>query len=194
MPKHDLTDSAETLGFFLKATGSICGAADAIDLPLRDLPDRRFDYEGEIAFVVGREARAVAAADAQQYIFGYTAVIDVTLRGTEHVKEERVQRKSFASFSPMGPCVVTADELDWRDTSVKLSVNGIERQHARALDMIVDIPTLLSRASHVLPLQCGDVYTTGSPPGVGRLAPGDTIATDAHGIGCMTLAVRIRDW
>lgn len=193
-PKHDLTDSAETLGFFLKATGSISGPSDAIELPLNDLPDRRFDYEGEIAFIIGREAKAVSPADAINYIFGYTAVIDVTLRGTERVKEERVQRKSFASFSPMGPCITTADELDWRDTSVKLFLNGEERQHAKAGDMTVDIPNMLARASRVLPLRCGDVYTTGSPPGVGRLSSGDTLEIDAAGIGRMRIPVTVRSW
>ncbi len=188
-------DSADTLGFFLKATGSISGPQDPIALPARDFPTRRFDHEGEIAFVIGRRAQGVSPEDALSYIFGYTIVIDATLRAGDGRHEERVQRKSYASFSPMGPCITTADELpDWRQLQVKLWHNGEQKQDARAIDMIVDIPNLLSRASHVLPLQPGDVYTTGSPPGVGRIAPGDKIVVEAPGIGRMQLDVVERDW
>ncbi len=174
-------DTAETLGFFMKATGSITGASDPIEIPMKDWPDRRYDHEGEIAFVVGREARGVSPEEAT--------------RGTPERNEERVQRKSYYSFSPMGPCVTTADELpDWTKLNVKLWLNGEQRQDAQATDMIVNIPNLLSRASHVLPLQPGDVYTTGSPPGVGRITPGDNVVVEAPGIGRMTLSVVAREW
>jgi 2-keto-4-pentenoate hydratase/2-oxohepta-3-ene-1,7-dioic acid hydratase in catechol pathway len=188
-------DTAETLGFFMKATGSITGASDPIELPMHNHADRRFDHEGEIAFVIGKEARGVSPEDATRYIFGYTIVIDATMRGTPERSEERVQRKSYYSFSPMGPCLTTADELsDWTKLNVKLWLNGEQRQDANATDMIVNIPNLLSRASHVLPLRPGDVYTTGSPPGVGRITPGDRVEVEAPGIGRMTLAVVARSW
>src|SRR5579862_1601881 len=188
-------DTAETLGFFMKASGSITGASDPIELPMKDHGDRRFDHEGEIAFVIGKEARGVSPEEATKYIFGYTILIDATMRGTPERNEERVQRKSYYSFSPMGPCLTTADELpDWRELNVKLWLNGEQRQDARATDMIVNIPNLLSRASHVLPLGPGDVYTTGSPPGVGRIAPGDQVVVESPGIGKMTLHVKAREW
>ena len=188
-------DTAETLGFFMKATGSITGASDPIEIPMKDHGDRRFDHEGEIAFVIGKEARGVSPEDAMNYIFGYTILIDATMRGTPERQEERVQRKSYYSFSPMGPCVTTADELpDWTKLNVKLWLNGEQRQDAHATDMIVNIPNLLSRASHVLPLRPGDVYTTGSPPGVGRIAPGDKVVVESPGIGQMTLSVVAREW
>lgn len=188
-------DTAETLGFFMKATGSITGAGDPIELPMKDWSERRFDHEGEIAFVVGREARGVSPEDATKYIFGYTILIDATMRGTPERNEERVQRKSYYSFSPMGPCITTADELpDWTKLNVKLWLNGEQRQDAHATDMIVNIPNLLSRASHVMPLRPGDVYTTGSPPGVGRIAPGDKVVVESPGIGQMTLSVIAREW
>jgi 2-keto-4-pentenoate hydratase/2-oxohepta-3-ene-1,7-dioic acid hydratase in catechol pathway len=95
----------------------------------------------------------------------------------------------------MGPCITTADELpDWTKLNVKLWLNGEQRQDAHATDMIVNIPNLLSRASYVLPLQPGDVYTTGSPPGVGRIAPGDKVVVESPGIGQMTLSVVAREW
>src|SRR5262249_5839650 len=74
-------NTAETLGFFIKASGSITGPSDPIEIPVNDYPDRRFDHEGEIAFVMSRRARGVSEADFADYIFGYTIVIDVTLRG-----------------------------------------------------------------------------------------------------------------
>jgi 2-keto-4-pentenoate hydratase/2-oxohepta-3-ene-1,7-dioic acid hydratase in catechol pathway len=188
-------DTAETLGFFMKATGSITGAGDPIEIPMKDHSDRRFDHEGEIAFVIGKDARGVSPDEATQYIFGYTILIDATMRGTPERQEERVQRKSYYSFSPMGPCITTADELpDWTKLNVKLWLNGEQRQDAHATDMIVNIPNLLSRASYVLPLRPGDVYTTGSPPGVGRIAPGDKVVVESPGIGQMTLSVVAREW
>ncbi|HVA25384.1 MAG TPA: fumarylacetoacetate hydrolase family protein [Chloroflexota bacterium] len=188
-------DTAETLGFFMKATGSITGAGDPIEIPMKDHGDRRFDHEGEIAFVIGKDARGVSPEEATKYIFGYTILIDATMRGTPERQEERVQRKSYYSFSPMGPCLTTADELpDWTKLNVKLWLNGEQRQDAHATDMIVNIPNLLSRASYVLPLRPGDVYTTGSPPGVGRIAPGDKVVVESPGIGQMTLAVVAREW
>jgi 2-keto-4-pentenoate hydratase/2-oxohepta-3-ene-1,7-dioic acid hydratase in catechol pathway len=129
------------------------------------------------------------------YIFGYTMMIDATMRNSAERSEERVQRKSFASFSPMGPCVVTAYEAGrWQDLNVKLFLNGEQRQDARATDMIVDIPNLLSRASHVMPLLPGDVYTTGSPAGVSPISVGDTVVVEGARIGRMTLAVVERGW
>jgi 2-keto-4-pentenoate hydratase/2-oxohepta-3-ene-1,7-dioic acid hydratase in catechol pathway len=188
-------NTAETLGFFIKASGSITGAGDPIEIPVDDYPDRRFDHEGEIAFVMSRRAQGVSEADFQHYIFGYTIVIDVTLRGGKDFAEERVQRKSFASFSPMGPCLVTADEVpDWRELNVKLWLNGQQKQDATASDMIVSIPRMLARASHVLPLEPGDVYTTGSPPGVGQIVPGDRVEVMSPQIGSMTLKVSARTW
>lgn len=187
--------TAEELGFFMKAVGSIVGPQDPIELPLKTYPTRRFDHEGEIAFVVGKHAKGVSPETAIDYIFGYTMMIDATMRNSAERSEERVQRKSFASFSPMGPCVVTADEAGkWQDLTVKLFLNGEQRQDARATDMIVDIPNLLSRASHVMPLLPGDVYTTGSPAGVSPLTVGDTVVVEGKGIGKMTLPVVERDW
>jgi 2-keto-4-pentenoate hydratase/2-oxohepta-3-ene-1,7-dioic acid hydratase in catechol pathway len=188
-------DASEDLGFFLKASASISGPEDPIRLPLKHFPGRRFDHESEIAFVIGAEARAVPPERAIDHIFGFTMMVDVTLRNVVGGNVTPVLRKSFETFSPMGPCIVTADEIaDPNDIDIRLSVNGEERQHGNTGEMIIKIADLLSRASHVFPLRAGDVYTTGSPSGVGPLHPGDTLVISSPQIGSMTLPVTERDW
>lgn len=185
--------TAEMLGFFTKASGSVSGPADPIELP--DFPERRFDHEGEIAIVIGKEARGVSPQEALDHIAGYTIVLDVTMRMTETQREERTFRKSFHSFSPMGPCLLTSDEVpDPSALTLKLWLNGELRQDSSARDLIVDIPNLVSRASHVLPLRPGDVYITGSPAGVGQIGAGDRVRTEMPGLGAMELPVVLRAW
>jgi 2-keto-4-pentenoate hydratase/2-oxohepta-3-ene-1,7-dioic acid hydratase in catechol pathway len=185
--------SPREVGFFLKAPGSLIGPADTIELP--PLPGRRFDHESELAVVIGREARGVRRGEALDYVFGYTCLIDVTLRAGAGRNEERPQRKSYATFSPVGPTVVTADESpDPSKVTVRLWVGGQLRQDARISDLIVPVPELLELASHVLPLQPGDLYTTGSPAGVGPIEPGDTLEVDMDVVGRMSLPVRARAW
>jgi 2-keto-4-pentenoate hydratase/2-oxohepta-3-ene-1,7-dioic acid hydratase in catechol pathway len=185
--------TAAELGFFLKASGSISDPAADIELP--DLPDRRFDFEGEIAVVMGRAARNVRPERILDHVFGYTILFDMTMRMTETQREERTMRKSYASFSPMGPWIVTADEVrDPAALTIRVWRNGELRQDASLADLIVDVPNLLSRASAVLPLEPGDVYTTGSPAGVGQVTPGDIVEAEAPAIGRLRLQVSTRPW
>ncbi len=185
--------TADMLGFFTKASGSVCGPADAIELPARR--GRRFDHEGEIGIVIGREARGVSPEDALDHIAGYTIVIDVTMRMTATEREERTLRKSFQTFSPMGPCLVSADAVPDIDAlDLKLWVNGTLRQDSSQRDLIVDIPNLVSRASHVMALQPGDVYITGSPAGVGEIVPGDSVTVEVPAIGRLEMPVVSRTW
>lgn len=185
--------AARDLGFFLKAPGSLAGASDTILLP--DRPGREFHHESELAFVIGREARAVKQSQAFDYIFGYTCLIDVTLRITSEFKEERVMRKSFETFTPLGPVLVTADEIaDPNTLEVRLWVNDELRQHANTRDMIVAIPELMETATHTLTLKPGDVYATGTPEGVGEIKPGDRVRIAIEHVGEMSLPVARRDW
>jgi 2-keto-4-pentenoate hydratase/2-oxohepta-3-ene-1,7-dioic acid hydratase in catechol pathway len=185
--------TAHELGFFLKASRSVSDPSSPVLLP--DLGGRRIDFEAEVAVVIGKEARAVPAERALEYVLGYTLVLDMSLRMTETEREERTQRKSYATFTPMGPWITTADEVpDPSTITLKAWRNEELRQDACLEDLIVSIPELISRASHVMPLDVGDIYATGSPAGVGQVQPGDKIRLESPELGTMTLEVATRHW
>jgi len=172
------------LGFFLKAPSSLLDPGGIIQLPYHD---RRFDQEGELALVIGRTARRVSEQDALSYVFGYTGLLDITMRGGE----DRSARKSFETFTPMGPVLVTADEFgDPGDVELRCWVSGELRQKASTRDLIWNVARLVSYASSVTTLYPGDVISTGTPAGVGPLAAGDTIRLELSGLG-LDLAVRV---
>ncbi|HSW18182.1 MAG TPA: fumarylacetoacetate hydrolase family protein [Ramlibacter sp.] len=182
--------SAREQGFFLMAPGSLVGAGNAILLPRGS--QRRFDHESELAVVIARECRNVSRADAMSYVFGYSCLIDATMRIEKPAfEEERTMRKSFETFNPMGPYLVTADEVPRPDTlKNSLWVNGELRQNANTGEMIVGIAELIELVSSVLTLQPGDVIASGTPEGVGPIAPGDEVRIEIESVGSMTLAVR----
>ena len=172
------------LGFFLKAPSSLLDPGGTIQLPYHD---RRFDQEGELALVIGRTARRVSEADALSYVFGYTGLLDITMRGGE----DRSLRKSFDTFTPMGPVLVTADEFgDPDDVELRCWVAGDLRQKATTRDLIWGVARLVSYASSVATLCPGDVITTGTPAGVGPLRDGDTIRLELSGLG-LDLTARV---
>lgn len=160
------------LGFFLKAGSSLLDPGGTVRLPYHD---RRFDQEGELALVIGREARRVSEHDALDHVFGYTGLLDITMRGGE----DRSTRKSFDTFTPMGPVLVTADEVGPPgDIDLRCWVNGTLRQQANTRDLIWGVAKLVSYASWVTTLHPGDVISTGTPAGVGPLAHGDVVELD----------------
>ncbi|MFW0786374.1 fumarylacetoacetate hydrolase family protein [Gordonia sp. CPCC 206044] len=182
--------TARDVGFFLKAPSSLSGAGDAIELPHGS--SRRFDHECEMAVVIGKGGRNIRREDALDHVFGYSCLIDLTMRIEPGVHEEdRSLRKSFATFTPTGPWIVTADELGSTDElHSRLSVNGIQRQHARIGDMIVDVAESIELISSVAAIQPGDIIASGTPKGVGPMAVGDRVEIGIDGIGSMSLAVR----
>jgi len=185
--------SPREAGFFVKAAGSISGPADPIELP--DLPGRTFHHEVELGLVIGKAARAVARQDAHRHIFGYVCVLDITLRVDGEHQEGRTLRKSFETFTPLGPVIVTADEIpDDEDVDLRLWVNDELRQEANTRDLLVGVDELLERASRVVTLHPGDVYATGTPDGVGPIVPGDTVRAVVGGVGELTLPVVQRGW
>lgn len=173
----------EKFGLFLKASSSLVGPAEGIQLHWLD---RRNDHEVELAVIIGREARDVAAADASAYIAGYSIGLDMTVRGTE----DRSFRKSADSYAVLGPWLTTADEInDPEDLELWLELNGECRQRSSTRAMTVGIAELIEIASRVYTLYPGDVLLTGTPEGVGEVKPGDLIRAGCQGIGEMTLRV-----
>ena len=169
--------TVDGLGFFLKSPSSIIGPNDTVLLPFKD---RRVDHEAEIAFVIGKEAKDVKAEDAKDYIFGYLALMDITVRG----KEDRPWRKSFDTFTPIGPWIVTSDEVeDPNKLQMDLWVNDEIRQSANTSDLIYDCYKFLEAASAVLTLQPGDIVTTGTPEGVAPITKDDTVRINIERIG-----------
>ena len=181
--------SAREQGFFLKAPGSVIGAGQIIRLPKGS--QRRFDHESELAVIIGKHGSHISRTDASEYIFGYSCLIDLTMRIEPEVgEEERSMRKSFLSFTPIGPWVVTSDEVgDAGALTNKLYVNEQLRQDANTRDLIVGIEELIELISSVLPLQPGDVIATGTPEGVGPIVAGDTVRIAIERVGEMTLQV-----
>ena len=185
--KHQAEMSAANtiheLGFFLKAPSSILGPGGTIRLPF---PDRRTDHEVELAVVIGREATLVKAAAAPDYVFAYTILVDVTVRGGE----DRSTRKSFDTFTPIGPALVTRDEIpDPQDLRMRLWLNGELKQDASTRDMIEGVAGLIQHASSIMTLLPGDILSTGTPEGVSPLKPGDTVAVEIERVGRMELNV-----
>ena len=175
--------TVDGLGFFLKSPSSIIGPNDTVLLPFRD---RRVDHEAEIAFVIGKEAKDVKAEDAADYIFGYIALMDITVRG----KEDRPWRKSFDTFTPIGPWIVTSDEVENpNNLQMNLWVNDEIRQSANTSDLIYDCYKFLEAASSVMTLLPGDIVTTGTPEGVAPITKGDTVRLNIERIGEFTVQV-----
>lgn len=169
--------TVEKLGFFLKAPSSIIGPGETILLPYAE---RRTDHEAELAYVVGRQAKDVSAQNAKDYIFGYLGLMDITVRG----QEDRPMRKSFDTFTPTGPWIVTADEIsDPHQLDIQLWVNDELRQSANTRDLIANCYRLFEIASHVMTLYPGDLITTGTPEGVGPITPGDQVILRIERIG-----------
>ena len=175
---------ASVQGYFLKSASSLVGPADTIELPA--LPGREVHHECEIALVIGQGGRQIPVERAMEHVFGYACLLDMTVRG----KEERVFRKSYDSFTPVGPWIVTADEVpDPADIEMRLWVNGELRQHANTRDLIVGIPEMVSVASSASTLHPGDLIATGTPAGVGPVRDGDVVTIEVARIGRMSLPV-----
>jgi len=170
---------------FLKSPTSIIGPSDTILLP-ELVPGKEVHHEGEFACVIGRECYRVHRKDAIDYVFGYLGLMDITVRG----EGDRSRRKSYKSFTPIGPWIATRDEIpDPQDVKVNLYVNGQIRQDAHTSDQIEGLAEVIEYASHCYPLMPGDIVTTGSPAGVGQIHEGDRVKLEIVGIGDFTVDV-----
>jgi 2-keto-4-pentenoate hydratase/2-oxohepta-3-ene-1,7-dioic acid hydratase in catechol pathway len=178
-----VTQTIAELGIFLKAASSVVGPGGLVRLPYLD---KRTDQEGELAVVIGRAARNIAASEALDYVFGYTCALDMTVRSTE----DRSTRKSFDTFTPLGPWVVTADEVgDPHNLALSCRVNDIVRQQGNTRDLIFDVANLIAYTSSVMTLWPGDVFLTGTPAGVGPVADGDQVVVEIEKIGRLAVTV-----
>jgi 2-keto-4-pentenoate hydratase/2-oxohepta-3-ene-1,7-dioic acid hydratase in catechol pathway len=178
--EHGASVPAEPL-LFLKPSTSVIGPNDAIRLPVQS---KRVEHEAELAVVIGAAgARRVDRAGAQQAIFGYTCANDVTARDLQRSDSQWTRAKGFDSFCPLGPWIVT--DVDMSDASVRCEVGEEVRQLGSTKDMVFDVPTLIAYISHVMTLLPGDVVLTGTPAGVGPLAPEDVVTVTIEGIGAL---------
>ncbi len=175
----------EDSGFFLKATTSLVGPSQGI---AQRFLDRRTDHEVELVVVVGAIVdRPVTAAEALNFVAGYSVGLDITLRGPE----ERSLRKSLDTYTVLGPFLVTADEVpDLSSLKMQLSVNGTVRQSTMLSDMLFGAAEQVAYASKYYTLFPGDLIYTGTPSGVGPIRPGDVIDADIESIGAFQTRVR----
>ena len=174
----------QRVGLFLKATSSLAGASEGIEVRHAD---RRTDHEIELVAVIGSKADRVTREDALKHIAGYCIGLDITVRGPE----ERSLRKSIDTYSVMGPYMVTADSVkDPSSLGFELTVNGETRQKGNTSDLIIGIADLIVFASAYYTLMPGDLLMTGTPDGVGPIKPGDVIDAHMDQLGSMQVKVR----
>lgn len=175
---------------FTKAPECVIGPHDDVQLP--GAVSRDIDYEGEFAVVIGRGGKNIRREDALAHVFGYTVVNDVTARDVQMRHSQWDLGKSFDTFCPMGPVVVTADEFDPARSRLRTWVNGELRQDAPTANMIFDVPCLVETISRGITLYPGDIIATGTPAGVGMamsppawLRAGDVVRVEVEGIGAI---------
>jgi 2-keto-4-pentenoate hydratase/2-oxohepta-3-ene-1,7-dioic acid hydratase in catechol pathway len=179
----NLVSEIHKAGIFLKATSAVVGAGEGVKLVHTD---RRNDHEVELAIVIGKKGRNIAANDAAGHIAGYCIGLDMTIRGTE----DRSFRKSPDSYCVLGPWLVTPDEVgDPGALEIEIAVNGQTRQKANTRDLILGVPALIEWASSFYTLHPGDVLLTGTPQGVGPVKPGDTMVATVERVGTMDVKV-----
>ncbi|TDB85186.1 FAA hydrolase family protein [Actinomadura sp. KC216] len=183
---------------FAKFPSSLAAHGDAVEWD--PAVTSQVDYEAELAVVIGTEARRVAERDALDHVLGYTCLNDVSARDLQRDDGQWVRAKSLDTFCPMGPWLVTADEIpDPQDLTVRCRVSGEVRQEASTADMIFPVRELIARLSRAFTLRPGDVIATGTPPGVGAastpprlLRDGDVMEVEIDGIGTLRNTCRER--
>jgi len=173
-----------------------CVIADGADIRYPEGVSDSVDYEAELGLVIGKGGRGIAKAHAYDHVFGYTIINDVTARDLQGKHKQWFLGKSLDTFCPMGPWLVTADEVAPENLTVKCWVNDELRQDANTRDLIFDIPTLIATISAGITLQPGDVIATGTPVGVGIgftppkfLKRGDRVTIEIEGLGRLSNAV-----
>jgi 2-keto-4-pentenoate hydratase/2-oxohepta-3-ene-1,7-dioic acid hydratase in catechol pathway len=173
---------------FSKYPNVVIGPGEKIVLPRNS---EKPDYEAEMAFVIGRRGRHVPADRWKEYVFGYMNVNDVSARDFQMATSQWMMGKTFDTFAPCGPALVTADEIeDPHNLDISLTINGERLQHSNTKELIFRIPDLIAFLSSVFTLEPGDIVSTGTPSGVGFshkpprwLRPGDEVVVKVEGLG-----------
>lgn len=165
---------------FLKPATAVIGPDAAIVCPAMS---QQVDYEAELAVVIGRQAHQVSPDEAPGYILGYTCANDVTARDIQQRERHNSRAKSFDTFCPLGPWIVT--DLSPDDLGIQCRVNGVRRQDSRTSQLVFGVPALVSFVSQVMTLLPGDVVLTGTPAGIGPLSSGDVVEVEIEGVGVL---------
>ena len=172
---------------FLKAPSSVISSGDTIELPIQS---QQVEHEGELGVVIGRRAHRIGHHDDPLgYVLGYTCVNDVTARDLQRKDGQFTMAKSFDTFCPVGPCIVT--ELDPSDLQLMTRLNDEIKQNARTSTMAFSVPFLIRYISEIMTLCPGDLIATGTPAGVSKMRGGDIVEVEIEGIG--VLRNRVRD-
>ncbi len=170
---------------FLKPPTTVIGPGQDIMLPAMS---RQVDYEGELGVVIKDRIKGIDPEEAVDHILGYTCANDVTARDLQKQDGQWTRAKSFDTFCPVGPWIET--DLAPDDLAVETFVNGERRQSSRTSQFIFAVPYLVSFISRIMTLYPGDLIITGTPSGIGPLAPGDEVEVRIEGIGGLTNGVR----
>jgi 2-keto-4-pentenoate hydratase/2-oxohepta-3-ene-1,7-dioic acid hydratase in catechol pathway len=182
-------DHAKELGFdlpkepliFIKPGTSVIGHLDNILYPVQS---ERVDYEAELAVVISRPCSKVSPEEATSYIFGYTCLNDVTARDLQIKDGQWTRAKSFDTFCPIGPYIET-EIADPHKLDISLVLNGVRKQASNTSNLIFPVNELISRISHIMTLNDGDVIATGTPSGIGPMNRGDKVCVEIEGIGVL---------
>jgi 2-keto-4-pentenoate hydratase/2-oxohepta-3-ene-1,7-dioic acid hydratase in catechol pathway len=175
---------------FLKLGSSLAGNGDEVILPREST---QVDYEAELAVVIGRPGRRIAEKDWEEHVFGYTILNDVSARDVQLATSQWTLGKSFPTFTPVGPWIVTADELkDPHQLGIRLAIGAETLQDSNTRHLIFRVPELIAYLSSVVELEAGDVISTGTPAGVGLgrepkrwLKDGEEMVIEVDGIGVL---------
>lgn len=165
----------------LKPPTSVVGPDDDIIYPSH--MSRRVDYEGELALVIAKKTKNVSPEEAKDAILGYTCFNDVTARDLQKTDVQYIRAKGFDTFSPMGPCIES--DIDPLDVRIETYLNGEKRQDTSTSDMIFNVFEIVSFVSRIMTLLPGDVITTGTPSGIGKVKPGNEVEVRIDGIGSL---------
>lgn len=176
---------------FFKLSTSVIGPGEPIVLPRNSTQP---DYEAEFAFVIGRGGYRIPASAWRDHVYGYTIVNDVSARDVQFATSQWNLSKSFPTFCPLGPAIVTDDEIDDpHNLDISLTIDGETLQHSNTSELVFRIPELIEYISSITPLLPGDIVSTGTPPGVGLgrnpkrwLKPGETVTITIESLGSLT--------